>query len=481
MKVMNKAIISICLFWLLGASCQSGNDVDTDKPNIVLITIDDLGWADVGCNGSTYYETPHIDRLASEGMRFTQAYASAAICSPTRAALMTGKAPARLGITDWIRARFQGGEIPADKTFTPSYEGTSEDSLLCPANPLWLPLEEITIAEVLKEQGYTTAHIGKWHLGTDDWYPDKQGFDVNIGGCDYGQPPSYFDPYTNNKLTGIPNLPPRREGEFLEDRLADEAANFIVANKDKPFFLNMADYGVHTPIQGKPELVEKYKNKPSTNQDNPVYAALIESMDALVGKITRTIDSLGIGEKTLIVFTSDNGGLLRVTDNAPLRSGKGFPYEGGIRVPLVVRFTGKIPAGAVNDMPVISHDWFPTFCEMSGAGLTKESPIDGVSLKSVLLNRTTVNRNTLYWHFPHYRYNEEVPYSIIRKDNWKLIKRYQGTEFELFDLAEDPAETRNLADRFEERVKSLDHELTNWLQNVNASLPKVNPTYRKKE
>jgi len=467
----------MCLLLLFGTSCQSGSDTGTDKPNIVLITIDDLGWADVGCNGSTYYETPHIDRLAAEGMRFTQAYAAAAICSPTRAALMTGKVPARLGITDWIRARFQGGEIPVDKTYTLSYEGTPDDSLLCPTNPLWLPLKETTIAEVLKGQGYTTAHIGKWHLGTDDWYPEKQGFDVNIGGCDYGQPPSYFDPYDNDKLTGIPNLPPRKEGEFLEDRLADEAANFIIANKDKPFFLNMADYAVHTPIQGKPELVEKYKNKTSTNQDNPVYAALIESMDELVGTITRTIDSLGISENTLIVFTSDNGGLLRVTDNAPLRSGKGFPYEGGIRIPLVVRFTGKIPAGVVNDMPVISHDWFPTFCELAGAR-TGGSIVDGVSLKGMLFDNATLNRNALYWHFPHYRYKEEVPYSIIRKDNWKLIKRYQGTKYELFDLAEDPAETRNLAASQEEQVKSLDDELTIWLREVGAALPEANPNYR---
>lgn len=471
---MKKTLISLCsLFFLFGTSGHSGTHPDVSKPNIVLITIDDLGWADVGCNGSTYYETPHIDRLAAEGMRFTQAYAAAAICSPTRAALMTGKAPARLGITDWIRARFQGGEIPANKVFIRTCEGTADDSLLCPANPLWLPLEETTIAEVLKGQGYTTAHIGKWHLGADDWYPEKQGFDVNIGGCDYGQPPSYFDPYVNKKVNGIPNLPARKEGEFLEDRLADEAASFIIANKDRPFFLNMSDYGVHTPIAGKPELVEKYKNKPTTQQDNPVYAALIEGMDELVGKITRTIDSLGLGENTLIVFTSDNGGLLRVTDNTPLRSGKGFPYEGGIRVPLVVRFTGRIPVGSVNETPVISQDWFPTFCELSGAAI-KGLTVDGTSLKSVLFDNADLDRHALYWHFPHYRYKEEVPYSVIRKDHWKLIKRYQGQQFELFNLAEDPAETQNLAHRYTEQVHLMDHELMNWLQQVGAALPKEN-------
>src|SRR5690606_36813306 len=245
--------LTICALALALWGCGEDGGSKSSQPNIILITIDDLGWADLGCYGSTYYETPNIDRLAAEGIRFTSAYASAAICSPTRAALMTGKAPARTGITDWIRARFQGGEIPTDNTYTLTYEGSSADSLLCPSNPLWLELEETTIAEALKHMGYTTAHIGKWDLGTDDWYPEKQGFDYNIGGCDYGQPPSYFDPYTNDKLSGIHNLPPRKEGEYLVDRLADEAVNFIVDHQDGPFFLNMADYAVHTPIQGKPE------------------------------------------------------------------------------------------------------------------------------------------------------------------------------------------------------------------------------------
>lgn len=219
------------------------------KPNIILVNVDDLGWTDLACYGSKYYETPNIDRLAFEGMLFTNAYASASVCSPTRAAIMTGKAPARTGITDWIRARFQGGAIPEDKTYDLKYEGNTANKLLTPSNPLWMELEGVTIAELLKQNGYTTCHIGKWHLGADDWYPEKQGFDYNIGGCDYGQPPSYFDPYYHNeKMPDIPGLSPRKKGEYLEDRLADEAVNFITKHRDKPFFLNMWNYAVHTPI-----------------------------------------------------------------------------------------------------------------------------------------------------------------------------------------------------------------------------------------
>lgn len=480
MKIMNSTVKSLaaCLLAATLTGCGRSESTAPNRPNIILITIDDLGWADVGCYGSTFYETPNIDRLAAEGIRFTEAYASAAICSPTRAALMTGKAPARTGITDWIRARFQGGDIPAEKTFKRTYEGGPEDSLHCPTNPLWMELEERTIAEALREVGYTTAHIGKWHLGTDDWYPEKQGFDINIGGNDYGQPPSYFDPYSNEKLDGIHNLPSRRPGEYLADRLADEAVGFIVNHSGKPFFLNMADYAVHTPIQGKPELVEKYERKPTTSgQQNPVYAAMVESMDALVGRILHAVDSLGIAENTLIVFSSDNGGLLSVTDNAPLRSGKGFPYEGGIRVPLIVRQTGKLAAGQTIDVPVISHDWFPTLCELAGAELGEASQIDGVSLVGVLKQEVTALPRSLHWHFPHYRYKDEVPYSVIRQDKWKLIKRYEGKRYELFDLEKDPRETIDVASEFPDTVSQLDNQLAAWLAAVDAAIPKPNPTW----
>lgn len=471
--------VTLALLIMLAAGCGSSGKPDGERPpNIVFITIDDLGWADLGCYGSRYHETPNLDRLATQGMLFTHAYASAAICSPTRAALMTGKAPARTGITDWIRARFQGGDIPADKTYKLTYTGGPGDSLLCPANPLWMELDEVTIAEKLKERGYVTGHIGKWHLGTEDWYPEKQGFDVNIGGCDYGQPPSYFDPYENPRAKGIYNLPPRKEGEHLSDRLADEAAGFIIAHREEPFFLNMADYAVHTPIQGRPDLVEKYKQKaPAGGQDNPGYAALVESMDMLVGRIMHTLDSLDLTSNTLLIFTSDNGGQSRVTDNSPLRSGKGYPYEGGIRIPLIVRYPGKIAAGSRSDVPVISHDWFPTLCETAGVSPGDPVEIDGLSLRPLLYGGDAPAREALHWHFPHYRQKDVVPYSVVRKGDWKLIKQYQGKEFELFNLASDPYETTDLAASQPDKVKELDDDLAQWLKTTGAALPKANPDY----
>ena len=281
-----------------------------NKPNVVLILIDDMGWIDTGCYGSKFYETPNIDRLAAEGMRFTDGYAACAVCSPTRAAVMTGRYPARLGVTDWIRSRFQGGKIPDDKKNPSEYIGGKNSKLLCPPNALWMELEEITIAEALKPAGYTSCHIGKWHLGADDWYPDKQGFDFNIGGCDFGQPPSYFDPYSRKGQGSIPTLEPREDNEYLTDREADEAVGFIRRHKDKPFFLYMAHYAVHTPIQGKKDLIEKYKAKTPTDQKNPTYAAMVESVDDAVGRIMDTLDELNLRDDTIVIFTSDNGGLV---------------------------------------------------------------------------------------------------------------------------------------------------------------------------
>ena len=447
-----------------------------EKPNIILINVDDLGWTDLACYGSRYYETPHIDQLASEGMLFTNAYASASVCSPTRAAIMTGKAPARTGITDWIRARFQGGAIPEDKRYHLKYEGDASRKLLTPSNPLWMELEEVTIAELLKQNGYTTAHIGKWHLGADDWYPEKQGFDYNIGGCDYGQPPSYFDPYYNNeKMSRIPGLAPRKKGEYLEDRLADEAVNFITTHRRKPFYLNMWNYGVHTPIQGRPDLVAKYKKKRTTNQASAEYAAMVESVDQSVGKIMQTLKQLNLDRNTLVIFTSDNGGLemARATDNDPLRSGKGYAYEGGIRVPMIVRWPGKIKGRLRNDTPVISHDLFPTLCAAAGINPPDTSTIDGINLLPLLMENKILQRSSLYWHFPHYREGDIVPYSIIRDGEWKLIKRYEGKEFELFNLSNDLSEEKDLSRQMPEKVEQLNDKLVIWLSEVNARMPRA--------
>jgi arylsulfatase A-like enzyme len=448
------------------------------KPNIVFILVDDLGWIDTGCYGSKYYETPNIDKLAADGMRFTDAYAACAVCSPTRAAVMTGRYPARLGVTDWIRSRFQGGKIPENKKNPTEYVGGKNKKLLCPPNALWMELEEITIAEALKPAGYTSCHIGKWHLGADDWYPDRQGFDYNVGGCDFGQPPTYFDPYYRKGQGAIPTLEPRRNGEYLTDREADEAVKFIHNYKDKPFFLYMAHYTVHTPIQAKKDLIDKYKLKPHTNQKNPTYAAMVESLDDAVGRICSALDELDLAENTIIFFTSDNGGLLGPTNNAPLRSGKGFPYEGGIREPLIVRWLKVIKPGTVSHEPVTSVDYFPTICQAADVPLPNDRDIDGVSLLGHLKSNGTreLNRHALYWHFPHYRGNV-IPYSIIREGSWKLIKRYEGKSFELFNLKSDLSEEIDLSQIYPTKTRQLDAKLRRWLRLSGAKLPKPNPNY----
>jgi len=450
---------------------------DGKKPNFVFFLVDDLGWTDAACYGSRYYETPNIDRLAAEGMQFTNGYAACAVCSPTRAAVMTGRYPARLGVTDWIRARFQGGKIPADKKNPSGYTGGKNSKILCPQNALWMELDEITIAEALKPAGYTSCHIGKWHLGPDDQYPDRQGFDYNIGGCDYGQPPSYFDPYTSRQ-GNIPTLKPRREGEYLTDREADEAVGFIKKHSKEPFFLYLAHYAVHTPIQAKKDLVEKYKAKTPTNQKNATYAAMVQSVDDAVGKVMAALQACGVAENTLVIFTSDNGGLLGSTNNAPLRSGKGYPYEGGIREPLIVRWPHAVKPGSTCDVPVTSVDYFPTVCEAAGVPLPADRPIDGESIMPLLKQTGTLRRDAIYWHFPHYRGGGVVPYSIIRAGDWKLIKRYDGKTYELFNLKDDLSETTDLAGKRPDKVEELDATLVAHLKAVGAKMPKPNPDYK---
>ncbi len=455
---------------------NAAQSLSGEKLNFVFILVDDLGWMDTGCYGSRFYETPNIDKLAAAGMRFTDGYAACAVCSPTRAAVMTGRYPARLGVTDWIRSRFQGGEIPENKKNPTDYVGGKDKKLLCPPNALWMELEEITIAEALKSAGYTSCHIGKWHLGADDWYPDKQGFDFNIGGCDFGQPPSYFDPYTQKRQGSIPTLTPRRKGEYLTDREADEAVEFIRRHKDKPFFLYMAHYAVHTPIQAKKDVVVKYERK--IPEKNPTYAAMVESVDDAVGKIMAVLDELNLAHNTIVFFTSDNGGLMGITSNAPLHAGKGWPYEGGIREPVIVRWPKVVKPGSLSHEPVTSVDYFPTICEAAGVSLPRDRDIDGVSLLGHLKSNgdKKLDREAIFWHFPHYRGNI-VPYSIIREGNWKLIKRYEGKTFELYNLKGDLSESNDLSEVLPEKVRRLNAKLTRWLRISRAKLPRPNPDY----
>ena len=479
---MIRKIISFCALGLIAQATSI--HAAALQPNIVLILVDDLGWMDLSCQGSRYYETPNLDRLASEGMRFTNAYAACAVCSPTRAAVQTGRYPARLGVTDWIRSRFQGGAIPSDKINPSGFTG-GKRKFLVPKNALWMESEEVTIAELLKPAGYVTCHIGKWHLGADDWYPQKQGYDFNYGGCDYGQPPSYFDPFNQPKhrhamiRAGIPHLPGRKPGQYLSDREAEEAVAFIEKHKDKPFFLNMDNYAVHTPIQAKAGVTAKYKEKTPTHQKNAKYAAMVESVDDCAGRIVTALEKHGIADRTMIIFTSDNGGLMGPTNNAPLRSGKGYAYEGGIRVPLLIKWPGVVKPGTTSAAPVTSVDYFPTISEVTGLDLPNDRAIDGLSLVKHLRSqgKQKLDRDAIYWHFPHYRHNPG-PYSIIREGDWKLIKFYEGP-MELFDLKNDLGEARNLASAMPGKLRELEGRLLAHLKSVGAKMPKLNPAAKK--
>ena len=449
------------------------------KLNFILIDIDDLGWRDLTCYGSQYYETPSIDRLAAQGMRFTDAYASCAVCSPTRASIMTGRYPARIGVTDWIHHLDKKGKKAFEELENPTdYVGGKRRRLLCPPNPYWMELDEVTIAEVLQSAGYTTCHIGKWHLGYEPWFPDKQGFDINIGGGEIGQPPTYFDPYyQNERRPSIPTLSARKKGEYLTDRESDECVEFLRKHQNKPFFLHMCHYAVHTPLQAKKELIDKYEAKKKTSQTNAIYAAMIESMDGAVGRMMAALDELGLSERTVIIFTSDNGGLQDyATDNAPLRAGKGYPYEGGIRVPLIILWPGVVQAGIECDVPVTSVDFFPAICEITGLNHPSGRIIDGKSLVPLLKQEGPLRREAIFWHFPHYRGNV-VPYSIVRKGDWKLIKRYEGKPFELFYVKEDLSEEDELSDLMPGKVKELDADLSAWIKQTGAKLPRKNPDY----
>ncbi len=476
LHALGTGFVSLSLPGLAGLSSSCRRSAFSGRPNIVLILIDDMGWTDVACFGSQYYETPNIDRLAAGGMRFTDSYAACAVCSPTRASIMTGRYPVRTGITDWIRGRFQGGSVPLDGKNPSGFEGDESRRLLCPQNARWLELDEITVAEILEPEEYVSCHIGKWHLGFTEWYPENQGFDFNIGGCDYGQPPSYFDPYFRSGHGPIPTLKPRKVGEYLTDREADEAVGFIRRHKDQPFFLYLAHYAVHTPLEGKNDLVRKYAAKPGTNQDNATYAAMVESVDLAVGRILDVLDELDIADNTLIFFTSDNGGYLQATHNAPLRSGKGYPYEGGIRVPLIVRWPNKVPAGTECREPVTSTDYFPTICEAASVPLPQDRPLDGVSLLPLITGKSSLDREDIFWHFPHYR-GDIVPYSIIRSGDWKLIRRYEGKTYELFNLKEDLSEELDLSEKLPERVAELNFKLDEWLLGTAAKMPKPNPGF----
>lgn len=461
--------------WLLFSLAFNSQAQHNDDFNVLIIHVDDLGWADIEPLGSDFYETPNITKLAKEGILFTNSYAAAAICSPTRAALLTGKYPARLGITDWIRAKFNQNStsgLPGE------YEVFENKPLKTPKIQGFLPLEEITIAERMKAHGYGTLHVGKWHLGEEGFYPEDQGFDVNIGGNDLGQPPSYFDPYLPAKpreFYEITTLKPRKEGEFLTDREGDEVVNYIQNQKGKKFFVHWAPYAVHTPIMGKPDLVEKYEQKEPGNQRNPVYAALVESVDQNVGKVLSELERMGLRENTLVIFTSDNGGLIGnydnpITNNYPLKSQKGYPYEGGIRIPTIVSWPGKIPQGFVDETPIITMDWIPTILDFMGEDPTLPE-LEGVSLKPLLTERKALAERDLFWHFPHYRLSDISPYVIVRSGGYKLIHYFDDTQDELYNLDYDMEEKVNVISTRGAIAEQLQQKIDQWLVDSNARLP----------
>ncbi len=447
--------------------------------NFIFVLIDDMGWADAACYGSRFHETPNIDRLARQGMRFTQAYAAAPVCSPTRASIMSGKYPARLHLTDWIPGENRPGKLK---------ELAFEQQL---------PLSEFTLAEALHEAGYVTCHIGKWHLGSEAYYPKNHGFDINIAGNSWGHPhKGYFSPY---QMQNLEDGPP---GEYLTDRLTDEALRFLDTHHGKPFFLNLWHYAVHEPIQAKKEITAKYESKlksmpavaePEFSQEHdkrnrerqarPDYAALLESVDTGLGRVLQKLSELKIEDRTAVIFFSDNGGLSTAgslpTSNRPLRAGKGWLYEGGIREPLIVRWPGVTAPGTIHHFPVISTDFYPTMLEMAGLGLRPAQHIDGTSLVPLMKGKEkALGRKTICWHYPHYHGSGHRPAGAIRQGDYKLIESFEEMNVEMYNLAKDPSEKQDLSASEPDKARELREALHQWRRETNAAMPEPNPGFR---
>ncbi|MCA9048642.1 MAG: sulfatase [Planctomycetaceae bacterium] len=465
---MYRLLIVFGVLWGISGSSQGA---EFARPNIILILIDDLGWRDLSCQGSTYYRTPHIDRLARECVRFTDAYAARAVCSPTRAAVLTGKYPARLLLTNWLpdgrwnpKARLREGRFLRG-----------------------FPAEELTLAEALREAGYRTASIGKWHLGSKPFsLPEHHGFEVNVAGNAHGAPGNYFFPYDGDWLipsTGLRAkwnvLPDGGDGEYLTDRLTDEAVKFIRDCGDQPFFLYFPHYGVHTPLQAKPDMAAKYEAIPKEErQGKPVYAAMVESIDDSVGRVLAALEEQGIAENTVVIFTSDNGGFYNATSNAPLRANKGAYYEGGIRVPLIVKWPGVAKPDLVVNEPVNSTDLYPTCLAAAGLPARPNQHVDGVNLQPVLTGTGSLPDRALFRHFPHYNdHPSSVPSSVIRQGDWKLIETFDPEGIELYNLANDLGEATNLAATETAKVDELRRELDAGRRNVGAEMMQPNPDY----
>ncbi len=512
--------------WLLLVCFATSSALAQGRPpNVVFFLVDDLGWTDVGCYGSSFYKTPNVDRLAREGVRFTDAYAACHVCSPTRASILTGRYPARLGLTDWIPGR-------RDFRF---------QRLKNAANLQRLPLAEVTLAEALKSHGYATGHFGKWHLGEGEFGPLRQGFDVQVPRNWFkGWPRAgYHAPF---KLDGLPDQP----GDYLTDRLTDEALRFMDANAEKPFFLYLTHFAVHDPIQGRADLAAKYRRagsgkasdpgadfilegnpddpepltaarldasirRPSHSQyrvlpertvklkqrqDNVEFAAMVEAMDESLGRVVKKLETLGLEEDTIVIFFSDNGGMAAMnvgnpnrrvgrdrldsafsTSNLPLRGAKGWLYEGGIRVPCIVKWPRQGRAGLVSRQPVISNDFYPTILDMAGLPARPGQALDGVSLVPALRGGP-LKRDALFWHFPHYsNHGMQSPGGAIRVGDYKLLEYFENGSVQLFNLAEDIGERHDLAASNPGKVNELLRRLKAWRDKVGARMMRPNPDH----
>ncbi len=479
-------ILIILAIGVLSIGCQPTEEPEeTRRPNVLFILADDLGYHDLSCTGSEFYETPNIDRIANRGVRFTQGYAACQVCSPSRASIMTGKFPARHGITDWIGA----------KTGT-DWRDHNRQSKLLPAEYVHqLPAEYTTLPEAFKEAGYTTFFSGKWHIGNEGSYPEDHGFDINKGGWEKGSPAGgFFAPHNNPKLVD------QKPGESLTLRLAEETVDFLTTHKDSSFFAFLSFYAVHAPLETTQEKWATYREKAETQgivdngfvmerrlpirtvQDNPVYAGLVSTMDDAVGRVLNTLEELGLDDNTIIVFTSDNGGVASgdayATTNLPLRGGKGYQWEGGIREPYFIAAPGINPTSKEVAVPVSGVDFYPTLLDLVGLKLKPNEHTDGVSLLS-LMQGDTIAERALYWHYPHYGNQGGDPSSIIRLGDWKLIHYWEDGQRELYNLKDDPAETTNIIEQELEEAQRLGQQLEQFLAETKANTPQPDPEYNK--
>lgn len=483
---MNKLLsLSFCVSCI--PAIYANNKV-TNKPNVVFILVDDMGYTDLGCTGSSFYETPHIDCLAAESVSFQSAYAACPVSSPSRAAIMTGKYPARINLTDYI---------PGNQSFGIN---KNQKMLSLPFN-LHLDKKEVTIAEAFLQNGYSTFFAGKWHLAesvnSESDFPTSFGFQVNKGGNYSGLPAGgYFSPYKN------PQLPDGPKGEYITDRLTDEVIKFVKEKKESPFFVYLSYYAVHLPMQAKQNDIEKYERKRKMfdfqgeefvkqgdtyfkmNQNMPIYAAMIESLDQNIGRLIQCLKDEGLDGNTIIIFTSDNGGMATSnrtdnipTSNLPLRSGKGTLYEGGIRVPTFVRWKGVIQPRVIKETPIIGTDFYPTLLDLCQLPLLPKQHIDGVSF-APLLKGETFDRGPIFWHYPHYSGGlGGCPSAAVRQGNYKLIEFFEDKHVELYDVVNDKSEKTDLSGKKPRLMKRMKKQLYHWYRNVNAQMPIKNPYY----